>query len=160
MILPFTPSRSLRSMPGLRGTPAVTITRSEPAVSLGSFVPCTRQEYPRTGPDCIRSSAIPCGLPSITSIRQPSARPSSTLRGAAVSPTSPDPTPAPSAMVPPSFPRPGARPQLRVDRARHLPRARGRPLVVRLAQVVGHLRAVGDDRGDRLLDARRGLLLA
>ena len=33
MIWPFLPSRSRRVMPGLRGRPAVTMTRSAPAIS-------------------------------------------------------------------------------------------------------------------------------
>ena len=37
----FVPSRSSRVMPGLRGTPDVTTTTSERAVSAQSFVPRT-----------------------------------------------------------------------------------------------------------------------
>ncbi len=39
MILMLTPSRSSRLMPGLRGTPAVTMTTSAPATSSYLLVP-------------------------------------------------------------------------------------------------------------------------
>ena len=44
-------SRSSRLMPGLRGTPAVTITTSAPAMSLYSDVPLMLASKPSTGPD-------------------------------------------------------------------------------------------------------------
>jgi hypothetical protein len=42
MILMFTPSRSSRLIPGLRGTPAVTMTTSAPATSSYLLVPVMR----------------------------------------------------------------------------------------------------------------------
>src|SRR6185369_8771571 len=106
----------------------------------------------------------------MTSIRQTSARPSSTMRCAVVIPTKPEPTTVTFAMAFP-FARGGAAPPFPTrrsdaaleagdDRVRHLLRADDRPRVAGLAQVVGHLRAVGDDRRGRLLHARRGRLLA
>ena len=72
-MLALVPSRSSRVMPGLRGTPEVTITTSEPAVSAQSLVPVTLTL------DCIHgvasrmSSARPCGRPSTMSISTTSA---------------------------------------------------------------------------------------
>ncbi len=67
MILMLTPSRSSRLMPGLRGTPAVTMTTSAPATSSYRLVPMMRASYPSAARDCMRSSALPCGMPSTTS---------------------------------------------------------------------------------------------
>ena len=67
MILMFTPRRSSRLMPGLRGTPAVTMTTSAPDTSSYLLVPLMRTSYPSIARACIRSSALPCGTPSTTS---------------------------------------------------------------------------------------------
>ena len=67
MILMLIPRRSSRLMPGLRGTPAVTITTSAPATSSYLLVPTIRTSYPSTARDCMMSSALPWGTPSTTS---------------------------------------------------------------------------------------------
>ncbi len=69
MILMLIPSKSSRLIPGLRGTPAVTITTSAPATSSYLLVPMIRASYPSTARDCMMSSAFPCGTPSTTSKR-------------------------------------------------------------------------------------------
>ena len=67
------PSRSSRVMPGLRGTPEVTTTTSEPAVSAQSLVPVTELLKPTHGAPSAMSSALPCGRPSTMSVRTTSA---------------------------------------------------------------------------------------
>ena len=67
------PSRSSRVMPGRRGTPEVTTTTSEPAVSAHSFVPVTETLVPTQGAASAMSSALPCGSPSTMSMRMTSA---------------------------------------------------------------------------------------
>ena len=59
--------RSSRLIPGLRGTPAVTIHTSASAISLYSCVPFRRASNPATGPACAMSSALPWGTPSAIS---------------------------------------------------------------------------------------------
>ena len=69
------------------------MTRSEPAVSAGSFVPTTVAPLPSIAAAWFRSRAIPCGRPSITSIRQISLASSCwAQRWATVMPTWPAPT--------------------------------------------------------------------
>ncbi len=85
-------SRSSRLMPGLRGTPAVTITTSAPAMSLYSDVPLIVALKPSTGPDWLRSSALPCGTPSTMSNRTTSPSSFIAARCASVPPICPAPT--------------------------------------------------------------------
>ena len=60
-------SRSMRSMPGLRGKPAVTTTTSAPAMTSTSWEPVTRASNPKTGPTWVMSRALPAGTPSTMS---------------------------------------------------------------------------------------------
>ena len=60
-------------MPGLRATPEVTTTTSEPAVSAQSLVPLTELLKPTQGAPSAMSSALPCGRPSTMSISMTSA---------------------------------------------------------------------------------------
>src|SRR5215211_3283497 len=79
-IFALTDRRSERLIPGLRGSPAVTMKRSEPQVSFGSLVPTMREPKPSTAADWFMSSAIP------------DARFLSAARWAQVAPTYPAPT--------------------------------------------------------------------
>src|SRR5262245_51619808 len=80
-------------MPGPRGLPAVTITSSDSAVAAGSLVPITRLLQPSTAADWSRSSAIPWGRPSSTSIRTISRASSFSAHfWAVIMPTCPAPT--------------------------------------------------------------------
>ena len=69
----FVPSRSSRVMPGLRGTPEVITTTSEPSVSAQSFEPLTWLLDPVHGIACAISRARPCGRPSTMSSKTTSA---------------------------------------------------------------------------------------
>ena len=90
-IATFLESKSFLPIPGFRARPATMITTSESAVSLKSFDPTRETENPSIGPDCIRSSALPCGTPSTTSIIATSAIPRFTAQCAAEAPTFPAP---------------------------------------------------------------------
>ena len=83
--------RSSRLMPGLRGTPAVTITTSAPAMSLYSDVPLMLASKPSTEEDWLRSSDLPCGTPSTMSKRTMSPSSLSPIRCARVPPICPAP---------------------------------------------------------------------
>ncbi len=72
MTRPLTSKRSERLMPGLRGRPAVTITRSEPRVSRASSVPTQRVPMPSMAAIWLRSKAMPAARPGATSIKQTS----------------------------------------------------------------------------------------
>ena len=61
------PRRSSRLMPGLRGTPAVTMHTEAPSIASYELVPTSLASKPSTGDDCARSSALPCGMPSAMS---------------------------------------------------------------------------------------------
>ena len=64
-------------MPGLRGTPAVTMTTSEPAQSAQFEVPVTFASCPRIVPFCSRSSALPLATPSFSGMSNSTTSPSS-----------------------------------------------------------------------------------
>src|SRR5436309_1195328 len=66
-ILALVPSKSSRLMPGLRAMPAVTMQTSASAISSYLLVPITLPSKPSIGPACDKSSAFPCGSPSMTS---------------------------------------------------------------------------------------------
>src|SRR3972149_853825 len=87
----FTLRRSSRLIPGFRGRPEVMTMMSEPAVSSYPLVPVTNVSYPYTGPDCMRSSAFPCGIPSTMSTSTTSQKSFSASRCAVVAPTFPAP---------------------------------------------------------------------
>src|SRR3990170_3430657 len=87
----FTLRRSSRLIPGFRGRPEVMTMMSEPAVSSYPLVPVTNVSYPYTGPDCIRSSAFPCGIPSTMSTSTTSQKSFSASRCAVLAPTFPAP---------------------------------------------------------------------
>src|SRR3990172_8069142 len=87
----FTLRRSSRLIPGFRGRPEVMMMMSEPAVSSYPLVPVTIVSYPYTGPDCMRSSAFPCGIPSTMSTSTTSQKSFSASRCAVVAPTFPAP---------------------------------------------------------------------
>ena len=70
-------SRSLRDMPGLRGNPAVMITRSAPLTAARSFAPSIFPPLCQSGAACCMSSDLPWGMPSTMSISVTSARPRS-----------------------------------------------------------------------------------
>jgi hypothetical protein len=74
-------SRSLRDMPGLRGKPAVITTTSLPLTAARSLAPSMRPPLRQIGADCCMSSALPCGMPSISgrSIKTTSASPRSAM---------------------------------------------------------------------------------
>jgi hypothetical protein len=93
-ILAFVLSRSSRLMPGLRGRPAVITTTSLPAVGPYSFVPVTLESKLIIGDDCIRSSALPAGMPSVCGISTSTMSPNSAAahQWAVVAPTFPAPT--------------------------------------------------------------------
>src|SRR3970282_2834551 len=87
----FTFRRSSRLIPGFRGRPEVMTMMSEPAVSSYPLVPVTIVSYPYTGPDCMRSSAFPCGIPSTMLTSTTSQKSFSASRGAGLAPTFPAP---------------------------------------------------------------------
>src|SRR3990172_4397111 len=87
----FTLRRSSRLIPGFRGRPEVMTMMSEPAVSSYPLVPVTNVSYPYTGPDCMRSSAFPCGIPSTMSTSTTSQKSFSASRCAVLAPTFPAP---------------------------------------------------------------------
>src|SRR3990170_16911 len=87
----FTFRRSSRLIPGFRGRPEVMTMMSEPAVSSYPLVPVTIVSYPYTGPDCMRSSAFPCGIPSTMSTSTTSQKSFSASRCAVLAPTFPAP---------------------------------------------------------------------
>src|SRR5512132_440070 len=91
MILALVPTRSSRLMPGFRAMPAVTMHTSAPAISSYLLVPITLPSKPSTGPACERSSAFPCGKPSITSNNTTSPNPLSKQRWAMDPPILPAP---------------------------------------------------------------------
>ena len=66
-------SRSSRVMPGLRGTPEVTMTTSDPALSRHSVEPVTRTEEAAHGLASWMSSALPAASPSTMSMSTTSA---------------------------------------------------------------------------------------
>jgi len=73
--------RSERDMPGLRGNPAVITTTSAPFTADRSVAPVTRTPLCQSGAASSMSSALPCGMPSISgrSISVTSARPRSAM---------------------------------------------------------------------------------
>ena len=91
MTLRLMPMRSSRLMPGLRGTPAVTMTTSAPAMPEKSLAPFMRASKPSTGEASAMSSDLPWGTPS-------------TMSNSTMSPSSF--RPASSARVPPICPAP------------------------------------------------------
>src|SRR5262245_59382846 len=88
----FLNSRSSRVIPGLRARPAVMTTMSELAVSSYPLLPTSVESYRWMGPACSRSSALPCGTPSMTSTRTTSPSSFSTAYCATLAPTLPAPT--------------------------------------------------------------------
>ena len=85
------PRRSSRLMPGLRATPAVTMTTSEPLRAVYLLAPLMAQSKPSTGEDSAKSSALPCGMPSTMSKRTTSPNSLSPARCASVPPILPAP---------------------------------------------------------------------
>src|SRR5512133_1558765 len=69
MIFEFTPMRSSRLMPGLRGRPAVTTMTSESLMSSYLFVPFSITSARSIGVASAMSRHLPCGIPSTTSNR-------------------------------------------------------------------------------------------
>jgi hypothetical protein len=73
-IFALTPSRSIRLIPGLRGSPAVMTTTSEPSIAsypspFGPVVtPTTVVSKPSMARDWLRSRASPAGRPSMMSV--------------------------------------------------------------------------------------------
>ena len=92
MIFALVRSRSSRLIPGLRGTPAVMITTSEPRVASYLLAPVTLTLAPATGVASSRSRALPWGMPSTTSTSTTSPSSRTTAQWAAVAPTLPAPT--------------------------------------------------------------------
>ena len=78
-------------MPGLRGTPAVTMTISAPSISEYELVPLIVASKPSTAPLCIMSSDLPAGMPSATSNRTTSPSSFRPMRWARVPPIIPAP---------------------------------------------------------------------
>ena len=62
-------SSSSRVMPGLRGSPEVMTTTSEPLVSSQPLLPVSLALKPTCGADSARSSDLPCGNPSTMSCK-------------------------------------------------------------------------------------------
>src|SRR5262245_30351464 len=91
MTLRLISRRSSRLMPGLRGTPAVTITTSASLISAYSLAPLIFGLYFSIGAACDRSSALPCGTPSTTSNSTTSPRSLRPARWASVPPIWPAP---------------------------------------------------------------------
>src|SRR5256714_14771829 len=58
------PSRSSRLMPGLRGTPAVTMQTEAPSIASYEFVPTNLMSKQHTGEDSTSSTPLPSGSPS------------------------------------------------------------------------------------------------
>ena len=86
------PSRSSRLMPGLRGTPAVTMMTSAPAIAVvGAGARRAWRRSPRPGRTSARSSALPCGTPSTMSNSTTSPSSLSAARWASVPPIWPAP---------------------------------------------------------------------
>ena len=91
MTLRLIPSRSSRLMPGLRGTPAVTMQTSAPAISSYELAPLSLASKPSIGPDSAMSSALPWGMPSAMSKSTTSPSSLSAARWASVPPICPAP---------------------------------------------------------------------
>ena len=91
-ILALMVRRSSRLIPGLRGTPAVITTISEPFVAAKSLLPTTATSLPTTGKASSKSSALPWGIPSTISTRTRSAISRSASQWAVVEPVIPAPT--------------------------------------------------------------------
>ncbi len=91
-ILAFVARSSSRLMPGFLGIPDVMTAMEDPAVSSYPFVPTTRVLYPHTGPACVISKALPCGMPGTMSTSTTSYAFFSASRCATVPPTFPAPT--------------------------------------------------------------------
>ena len=85
------PNRSSRLIPGLRGTPAVTMHTSAPSMASYELVPANRASNPSIGEDSTRSSALPWGTPSTTSNSTTSPSALSPIRCASVPPIWPAP---------------------------------------------------------------------
>ncbi len=79
-ILALTPIRSIRLIPGLRGSPAVMITTDDPAMASypsppGPVVcPVILVSKPSIGRDWLMSRASPSGLPSTMSVSTTSSK--------------------------------------------------------------------------------------
>src|SRR3569623_743068 len=70
-------NKSSRDMPGLRGTPAVTMTTSAPAQSSQLDAPLLPASWLCTAPFCSRSSALPLARPSFSGMSNSTTSPSS-----------------------------------------------------------------------------------
>ena len=97
MIFRLIESKSSRDMPGLRGTPAVMMTTSEPAQSAQFEVPVILASLPRIAPFCSRSSALPLATPSFSGMSNRTTSPSS-LRATSEA-SSPPMLPAPMSAI-------------------------------------------------------------
>src|SRR5262249_45927917 len=84
-------SKSSRLMPGLRGTPAVTMQTSAPPIAAYLLVPINFASKPLIGDDCAISRALPWGMPSITSNSTTSPSSFNPMRWASVPPIWPAP---------------------------------------------------------------------
>src|SRR5881628_2465650 len=90
-IFELIPSKSSRLMPGLRAMPAVTMQTSASAISSYLLVPITLPSKPSIGPACDKSSAFPCGSPSMTSNMTTSPSPFNSAKWAIEPPMLPAP---------------------------------------------------------------------
>src|SRR5205807_6179547 len=84
--------RSSRLIPGFRAIPATITTMSDCSVSSYPLVPVIRKSTPSMGSASSRSSALPCGMPSMTWTSTTSASRCESIHWAAEWPTFPAPT--------------------------------------------------------------------